>query len=115
MTCRGGTADGVVLECRWGRGGGGKLFEGGVECSYGGDAAGGFEAGGGPAVEGEAGAGCFFGVVYVPVLFLHCYWLWTLYLGLERPFIVIGLDWILLVLLSPRVNLKDICTRHGPV
>lgn len=66
-----GAADGVVLEGRGGGGGGGQLFEGGVERADGGDAAGGFEAGGGPAVEGEAGAGRFFGVGYVPVLFLH--------------------------------------------
>lgn len=66
-----GAADGVVLE-GGGRGGrGGQFLEGGVEGADGSDASSGFETGGGPAVEGEAGSGRFFRVGYVPVLLLH--------------------------------------------
>lgn len=71
MAGGGGAADGVVLESR-GRGAvGWELFEGGVQGADGGHASGGFEAGGGPNVEGEAGARGFFGVGHVPVITLH--------------------------------------------
>ena len=71
MASGGGAADGVVLQCRgWGAVGW-EFFEGGVERADGSDAAGGFEAGGRPAMEGEAGAGGFLGVAHVPVFSLH--------------------------------------------
>ena len=87
VTCGRGAADGIVIEGGGGGGRGGQFLEGGtaggasgrgcgvvgggVEGADGSDASCGFETGGGPAVEGEAGSGCFFRVVY-PVLLLHC-------------------------------------------
>ena len=70
MTRGGRASDGIVLEGGGRRARGGQLFERRDEGADGGDAAGGFEAGGGPAVEGEAGAAGFFGGGYVPV-FVH--------------------------------------------
>ena len=71
MASGGGASNGIVLKGGRGSAVGRELFEGGVERADGGDAAGGFEAGGRPTVEGEAGSAGLFRVSDVPVLALH--------------------------------------------
>jgi len=71
LACDGGAADRFVGEGGGWGGCGGEFGDGGDEGAEGGGEACGFEAGGGPGVEGEAGSVGLFEGGYVPPLILH--------------------------------------------